>query len=56
MESPRAFFETTFPNTPPKAWACSMSDIHWKDEDISSFKLEYIAYIDITSFMKDIEP
>ena len=27
----RAFFETTFPNTPPKAWACSMSDIHWKD-------------------------
>ena len=35
----RAFFETTFPNTPPKAWACSMSDIHWKDEDISSFKL-----------------
>lgn len=40
----RAFFETTFPNTPPKAWACSMSDIHWKDEDISSFKLEYIAY------------
>lgn len=40
----RAFFETTFPNIPPKAWACSMSDINWKDEDISSFKLEYIAY------------
>lgn len=40
----RAFFETTFPNITPKAWACSMQDINWKDEDISSFKLEYIAY------------
>ncbi|MDP4708887.1 MAG: 3'-5' exonuclease, partial [Rickettsiaceae bacterium] len=40
----RAFFETTFPNIAPKAWACSMRDINWNDEDISSFKLEYIAY------------
>lgn len=40
----RAFFETTFPSIPVKSWACSMHDINWKDEDISSFKLEYIAY------------
>jgi hypothetical protein len=40
----RAFFESTFPNVAPKAWACSMRDINWNDEDIISFKLEYIAY------------
>jgi len=40
----RAFFESTFPNVAPKAWACSMRDINWNDEDISSLKLEYIAY------------
>ena len=40
----RAFFETAFPNIPPKAWGCSMRDINWIDEDISSLKLEYIAY------------
>jgi DNA polymerase-3 subunit epsilon len=40
----RAFFETTFPNITPKAWGCSMRDINWQDEDISSLKLEYIAY------------
>ena len=40
----RAFFEFTFPNIAPKAWACSMRDINWNDEDISSLKLEYIAY------------
>lgn len=40
----RAFFETAFPNIPPKAWGCSMRDINWMDEDISSLKLEYIAY------------
>jgi len=40
----RAFFETAFPNVAPKAWACSMRDINWNDEDISSLKLEYIAY------------
>ncbi len=40
----RAFFETAFPNIAPKAWACSMRNIDWNNEDISSFKLEYIAY------------
>lgn len=40
----RAFFETAFPNIAPKAWGCSMRDINWMDEDISSLKLEYIAY------------
>ena len=40
----RAFFETSFPNIAPKAWACSMRNIDWNNEDISSFKLEYISY------------
>ena len=40
----RAFFEMTFPAIPPKAWGCSMYDIDWKNEGISSHKLEYIAY------------
>ncbi|MDG1437111.1 MAG: 3'-5' exonuclease [Rickettsiaceae bacterium] len=38
------FFEKTFPNTKPKAWACSMYDVNWKNENIESHKLEYIAY------------
>jgi DNA polymerase-3 subunit epsilon len=40
----RTFFELTFPTVPPKAWGCSMYDIDWNSEDISSHKLEYIAY------------
>jgi len=40
----RAFFETTFPNIEPRAWACSMFDINWNSENIESHKLEYIAY------------
>lgn len=40
----RAFFETTFPNIEPKAWACSMFDINWNSESVESHKLEYIAY------------
>lgn len=40
----RAFFEFNFPNIPPKSWACSIHDINWQEEDISSVKLEYIAY------------
>ena len=40
----RTFFEITFPSIPPKAWGCSMYDIDWKIEGISSHKLEYIAY------------
>ena len=40
----QTFFEMTFPAIPPKACACLMYDINWKLEDISSHKLEYIAY------------
>jgi DNA polymerase III subunit epsilon len=40
----RAFFETAFPNIEPKAWACSMFDINWNSEGVTSHKLEYIAY------------
>ena len=40
----RTFFEMTFPAIPPKAWGCLMYDIDWKNEGISSHKLEYIAY------------
>jgi DNA polymerase-3 subunit epsilon len=40
----RAFFEITFPTITPKPWGCSMYDIDWKNEGISSHKLEYIAY------------
>ena len=40
----RTFFESTFPSVPAKAWGCSMYDIDWSFEGISSHKLEYIAY------------
>lgn len=40
----RSFFEITFPNIQPKAWACSMYDVSWTQEKIESHKLEYIAY------------
>ena len=40
----RAFFEKTFPNIEPKAWACSMYDVNWNQEKVESYKLEYIAY------------
>ncbi len=40
----RTFFEMTFPTITPKAWGCLMYDIDWKSEDISSHKLDYIAY------------
>ena len=40
----RDFFEISFPNITPKAWACSMRDVNWSEEDINSLKLEYIAY------------
>jgi DNA polymerase-3 subunit epsilon len=40
----RAFFEATFPSVSTKAWGCSMYDIDWRFEGISSHKLEYIAY------------
>ena len=40
----RSFFEITFPNIKPKAWACSMHDVNWNQEKVESHKLEYIAY------------
>ncbi len=40
----RNFFEKTFRSIPPKPWACSMYNINWNQEEISSQKLEYIAY------------
>jgi DNA polymerase-3 subunit epsilon len=40
----RTFFEMTFPSIPAKAWGCSMYDVSWNQEGISSHKLEYIAY------------
>lgn len=40
----RVFFEMTFPSIPSKAWGCSMHDVNWKEEAVSSYKLEYIAY------------
>ena len=40
----RAFFEKTFSNIEPKAWACSMHDVNWNQEKVESYKLEYIAY------------
>jgi len=40
----RTFFDMTFPTITPKAWGCLMYDIDWKNEGISSHKLEYIAY------------
>lgn len=40
----RSFFESTFPNIVPKAWACSMYDVNWNQEKVESHKLEYIAY------------
>lgn len=40
----RTFFEMSFPTIAPKAWGCSMYDINWSNEGISSHKLEYIAY------------
>ena len=43
-EFDNSFFNKTFPSIAPKAWACSMIDINWREEGISSHKLEYIAY------------
>jgi DNA polymerase-3 subunit epsilon len=40
----RNFFEKTFTSIPRKPWACTMYNINWNQEDISSQKLEYIAY------------
>jgi DNA polymerase III subunit epsilon len=43
-EFDNSFFNKSFPSIAPKAWASSMIDINWREEGISSHKLEYIAY------------
>lgn len=40
----RKFVEKQFPIVKEKAWGCSCSQIPWKEESISSAKLEYLAY------------
>lgn len=40
----RAFLENKFPIFEKKAWACSMRDIPWSEENVGSVKLEYIAF------------
>lgn len=40
----RAFCEKRFPFFKGKPWACSVSQIDWEAEGISSAKLEFIAY------------
>lgn len=40
----RNFVEKQFPIFKEKAWCCSLSQIPWKEENISSAKLEYLAY------------
>ncbi|MGA1856511.1 3'-5' exonuclease [Azospirillum sp. 11R-A] len=38
----RKFFERQFPKLPKKAWACSLSEIAWKNEGVESPKLSFI--------------
>ncbi len=40
----RKFMEKRFPVFIEKPWACSMSQVRWKKEGISSSKLDYISY------------
>lgn len=40
----RQMLERRLPLTCHANWACTLSDINWSDEDISSRKLDYIAY------------
>ena len=40
----RKFVEKQFPIFKQKAWGCSYSQVPWKKENISSAKLEYLAY------------
>jgi len=40
----RQILERRLPATVNTNWACTFNDIPWKDEDISSLKLDYIAY------------
>ncbi len=40
----RQMIERRFPMVTETNWACTFNDIGWQDEDISSLKLDYIAY------------
>jgi DNA polymerase III subunit epsilon len=40
----RRFCERRFPSFVPKAWACSLTQIPWKQEGVANSKLEYLAY------------
>jgi len=40
----RQMLERRLPQTSDTNWACTFNDIHWQDENISSLKLDYIAY------------
>jgi len=40
----RPMLERRLPITAQANWACTFSDIAWQDEDITSLKLDYIAY------------
>ncbi|MFK8028906.1 MAG: 3'-5' exonuclease [Gammaproteobacteria bacterium] len=40
----RKFVEASFPFFASKAWACSVSQINWRDAGFESAKLEYLAY------------
>jgi DNA polymerase III subunit epsilon len=39
----RKFAEKAFDVFSPKAWACSMTDVPWQEEQYESLKLEYLA-------------
>jgi len=40
----RQMMERRLPKTVDTNWACTFNNINWKDENVSSHKLDYIAY------------
>ncbi|MDX8411720.1 MAG: 3'-5' exonuclease [Mariprofundaceae bacterium] len=40
----RQMLERRLPKSRQASWACTFNDIAWQDEDITSLKLDYIAY------------
>ena len=40
----RQMLERRLPQSTDTNWACTFNDINWQDENISSLKLDYIAY------------
>ncbi|WP_038249876.1 3'-5' exonuclease [Ghiorsea bivora] len=40
----RQMLERRLPQISDSNWACTLNDIHWQDENITSLKLDYIAY------------